>query len=193
MRRTASTTIVLALVASAVAALSACGESDAELLPGETAREITANLNSVQQLADEGDCSGAEAAAQQVSEQVEALGGVDPKLKDALRDGAERLNEVVAECEETSEETVPPEETTEEPEEGEKQREKEERKAEKERDKESGKPKDEPETEPEPELPPQAEGEGKGPSGEGGDDGDDGEAEAPSGGVGAGTPVGEDD
>jgi hypothetical protein len=189
MVRTAPTTIILAVVAILVAALSACGESDAELLPGDTAREITANLDSVQRLADEGDCSGAEAAAQQVSEQVAALGGVDRKLKDALRDGAQRLNEVVAECEEASEEAAPPEETTEEPQEQEKQGKKDERKAEKEREKESGKPKDEAEPEPEPELPPQAEGEGKG---EGPPVDEGGEPEAPSGGVGAGTPVGEE-
>jgi hypothetical protein len=188
MGGTTPTTVVLALVAIAAAALSACGESDAELLPGDTAREITANLDSVQQLADEGDCSGAEAAAQQVSEQVEGLSGVDQKLKDALRDGAERLNEVVAECEEASEEIAPPEETTEEPEEDEKQREKEERKAEKEREKEDRKPKDEPGPKPEPELPPQAEGEGP-PSDHEGGDGE--EVETPSGGVGAGAPVGE--
>ena len=39
---------------------SACGGEDAKLLPGDTAREITANLDTVKQLADEGDCVGAE-------------------------------------------------------------------------------------------------------------------------------------
>ena len=97
------TTIVASLSALAVAALSACGGEDAKLLPGDTAREITANLDSVKQLTDEGDCVGAESAAAQVGEQIEALGGVDRKLKEALDKGAERLNEVVDECEEAEE------------------------------------------------------------------------------------------
>ena len=99
----ARTTIVASLSALAVAALSACGGEDAKLLPGDTAREITANLDSVKQLTDEGDCVGAESAAAQVGEQIEALGGVDRKLKEALDKGAERLNEVVDECEEAEE------------------------------------------------------------------------------------------
>ena len=99
----ARTTIVASLSALAVAALSACGGEDAKLLPGDTAREITANLDSVKQLTDEGDCVGAESAAAQVGEQIEALGGVDRKLKEALEKGAERLNEVVDECEEAEE------------------------------------------------------------------------------------------
>ena len=76
----------LALPILALAALSvgACGEDDARLLPGGTAREITANLDTVQQLSDEGDCVGAESAVQQVGEQIEALEGVDRKLKQAL-------------------------------------------------------------------------------------------------------------
>jgi hypothetical protein len=139
----ARTAIVAGLGVVAVAALSACGGEDAKLLPGHTAREITANLESVQQLADEGDCVGAESAAAQISEQIEALGGVDRKLKEALTDGAERLNEVVEECEEAEEpETVAPaeiapsesEEKAEE--EAEKKAEKEEEKAEKQEERE---------------------------------------------------------
>ena len=75
--------------------------------PGDTAREITANLDSVKQLSDEGDCVGAESAAAQVGEQIETLEGVDHKLKEALHDGAERLSEVVDECEEESEAVAP--------------------------------------------------------------------------------------
>jgi hypothetical protein len=94
------------------AGLTSCGSEEAQLLPGETAREIIANLDTVKQLAAEGDCTGAESAALQVGEQVEAIGGVDARLKQALRQGAERLNEVVATCvpevtEETIEEAVP--------------------------------------------------------------------------------------
>lgn len=105
----AKTTIIALLGALAVASLSACGGEDAKLLPGETAREITANLDSVQQLSDEGDCVGAESAAAQVGEQIESLEGVDRKLKEALHDGAERLSEVVNECEEESEAVAPAE------------------------------------------------------------------------------------
>ena len=95
--------------------LSSCGGEDAQLLPGETAREITANLDTVRSLADEGDCEGAQAATEQVGLQIEAL-SVDAELKQALREGATRLDEVVATCvPEISEETVealpePPEE-----------------------------------------------------------------------------------
>lgn len=101
---------LLALVLAAALGLGAtsCGGEDAELLPGETAREITANLDAVEQLADEGDCEGAENAAAQVSEQVDALQEVDPRLERALREGAARLEEVVSECEEPSVEAVPP-------------------------------------------------------------------------------------
>ena len=56
---------------------------------GHTASEITSNLDEVEQLVDEGDCVGAEDAARQVSDQVDALGGVDKKLKQALREGAD--------------------------------------------------------------------------------------------------------
>jgi polyribonucleotide nucleotidyltransferase len=139
----ARTAILASVGALAVATLSACGSEDAKLLPGHTAREITANLDSVKELTDEGDCVGAESAATQVSAQIEALGGVDTKLKEALADGATRLNEVVAECEEAEEpETVaPPEVQPDEneeraEEEANQKAEKEEEKAEKEREKE---------------------------------------------------------
>src|SRR5262249_16385147 len=108
--------------------------------PGHTAREITANLESVKELSDEGDCVGAESAAAQVTEQIEALGGVDRKLKEALREGADRLSEVVVECEEAEEpESVAPAEVTApetETEAAAKKAEKEEEKEEKEREKE---------------------------------------------------------
>lgn len=192
------------LLGSASLALASCGEEDAQLLPGGTSREITANLDTVEQLADEGDCLGAESAAQQVSEQVEVLEGVDPRLKRALEDGAERLNEVVGECEETVESVPPPE--TEEPEvdedEEERQRkeeekeEKEREKAEKEEEKADEKDDDDEEPGEGPSLPPQAEGEAKGHDDGSGNGGPGGGSEgdgAPSGGVSPGAPVGEDD
>ncbi len=156
------TASLLAISLSGV--LISCGEEDAQLLPGETAREITANLDTVQALSDEGDCSGAEVAAQQVGEQIEGLGGVDPELKQALREGAARLNEVVATCapaesEETVEETLP--ELTETPED--KPEKEKEDKEEKEKDDEEAPVEAAPEETPsEDSLPPQAEGKAKG-------------------------------
>ncbi|MBW8059828.1 MAG: hypothetical protein FVQ78_05730 [Solirubrobacterales bacterium] len=113
MARLTASLLVFALGAAAAVALVSCGDSDAQLLPGETAREITANLDTVKQLAAEGDCVGAAGAAEQVSTQIEELGGVDRQLKQALRAGAERLGKVVATCvpattsEETAEGNVP--------------------------------------------------------------------------------------
>jgi hypothetical protein len=185
--------MIAALGAVSVAALSACGGEDAKLLPGHTAREITANLEAVQELSDEGDCVGAEGAATQVSEQIEALGGVDRKLKEALTDGAERLSEVVAECEEAEEpETAAPAEVTpaepeeEAEEEAGKKAEKEEEKAEKDREKEERE--EEKETSP---APPEG---GPGPSGgppgqEKTPPGQEKQEEAPSGGVESANPA----
>ena len=155
MGRLSASGIVLA--AAVALGLSACGGGeDAELLPGGTASEINANLDQVEQLANEGDCLGAADAAEAVSFQVEELGGVDAKLKEALREGAARLNEVVAGCEETvtEEDTAPSIEEAEEPEE-----------PEKEKPEKPKKPKDEEEPEEadtSPSLPPQAKGEAKG-------------------------------
>jgi hypothetical protein len=197
MLRPLASLLTLALVGAAAIALSACGEEDAQLLPGGTAREITANLDTVQQLADEGDCAGSESAALQVGEQVEALDEVDPKLKQALQEGATRLNEVVAGCEEELE-AVPDETTTEpEPSTGEKEaeredeeREKELEEEEKEREKEEQESEKEAEQEEESPLPPQAEGDGKGlDDGEGNGPGNSGEGGAPSGGVSPGSPA----
>lgn len=189
--------LALALFGAAAIAVSACGEENAQLLPGGTAREITANLDTVQQLADEGDCLGAESAALQVSEQVEALDAVDPKLKQALQEGARRLNEVVTGCEEELE--AVPDETTTEPEpstdekeaEGEdEEREDEMEEEEKEREKEEEESEKEAEQEEESPLPPQAEGEGKGlDDGEGNSPGNSGEGGAPSGGVSPSSPA----
>jgi hypothetical protein len=187
-------TAPLALVLTGVAALvlASCGGEDAQLLPGETAREITANLDTVKQLTDEGDCLGAESAAQQVGEQIEALKGVDHKLKEALEKGAARLNEVIAGCEETATEAIAPAVVPEETESSEEKppKEKEEEKKEK--------PEEEPvkpETEaPPPSLPPQANGEGKGlENGNGPPSSEEGAEEGTSGGVGPGSPAGEGD
>jgi hypothetical protein len=178
---------VVGLTIAAALGITACGGEDAKLLPGETAREITANLDTVQQLSDEGDCIGAESAAEQVGEQIEALEGVDRKLKVALEDGAARLEEVIASCEESATEAIAPATIPTEPEEEEKEREGKEKKE---------KPKDEEAEAETPSLPPQAKGEGKGlekghgppPSEEAPEEPP---AESPSGGVSPGEPAGE--
>lgn len=103
--------LALLLGLAATLALASCGDGGgAELLPGATAGEISSNLKEVRRLADEEDCIGAQDAALEISDQIDALGGVDQRLKTALREGATRLNEVVAACQEAepeAEETVP--------------------------------------------------------------------------------------
>ncbi len=177
--------LVLALGAVAAMALTSCGSGGgAELLPGDTAKEINSNLDQVKTLAEEGECIGAEDAARQVSAQVDALGGVDKRLKQALREGAARLNEVVAGCEEEAPEETEAIETAEEPQPPEKKA-----KPEKpEKTKPEKPPKETPaETTPETPVTPPASGEGneqgsgEAPPGEGGG--------TPSGGVGPGAPA----
>ena len=156
MARLSASLLALALGAVVALGLVACGSgSGADLLPGDTASEINSNLDRVQELASEDECTGAEEAAQEVSAQVEALGGVDEQLKQALREGATRLTLLVEECEETtSEETSPAIEPAEELQEAEKET-------------KSDKPEKPKKEAPEatatiPELPPQAKGEAKG-------------------------------
>jgi len=140
MRRPANLVLALTLGAAVAVSLASCGGGeDAKLLPGATAQEITENLDLVKQYAEEGECVGAADAVGEVSTQVEALEGVDPKLKEALQRGAARLGEVIATCEESTEAVAPASEatTTESKEppgqekKAEKEREKEEKKAEK--------------------------------------------------------------
>jgi hypothetical protein len=109
MGRLSASLLAVALGAVAALGLVACGSGgNADLLPGGTASEITENLDTVRELAAESECIGAENAAQEVSAQIDSLGGVDKQLKQALREGAERLTQVVEECEEApSEETEP--------------------------------------------------------------------------------------
>lgn len=183
---------LLALAAGAVAAfaLVACGGEDAKLLPGETAREIIANLDTVRQLSNEGDCMGAESAAAQVGEQIEAIEGVDRKLKQALEGGAARLEEVIAECEESSSEAIAPAEIPPATEENEK------RGREKGSKGKEAKPAEEDEAEATTPSPPQSNGEGNNPesgneSPAGEEAPEEGGGEAPSGGVSPGAPAGE--
>jgi hypothetical protein len=180
--------LAIGLTAGTALALVACGGEDAKLLPGETAREITANLDTVQQLSDEGDCLGAESAAQQVGEQIEALEGVDAKLKRALEEGAVRLEEVIASCEESTTEAIAPAEIPAETEEDEEKPPKEKPGKKKE---EKPKAEEEPASESPPALPPQAKGEGKGlENGHGPPVEEETEPEeSTSGGVGPGAPA----
>lgn len=192
MGRLSASLLAIALGAVAVLGLVACGSGDSpDLLPGSTASEITSNLDQVKDLATEEDCVGAEAAAQAVSTQIEDLSGVDPKLKQGLREGATRLNEVVADCEEApeefEEETAPAIDEAEEP----KAEEKKPKPDKSEKPEKTEKEAVEPTEETSPTLPPQAEGKAKGH--------EEAEAEAPpvetgggtsAGGVGPGAAVG---
>ncbi len=109
MGRLSASLLVVALAAVAALGLPACGSGGgADLLPGKTAGEITENLDRVKELAGEDECIGAENEAQEISGQIDALGGVDKQLKQALREGAARLTQVVEGCEEAPvEETAP--------------------------------------------------------------------------------------
>lgn len=192
MRRRPLSSAALATALLLALGLTACGGEDAKLLPGETAREITANLDTIKQLAGEGDCVGAESAVQQVSEQIEALQGVDPKLKRALEQGAERLEEVIASCEESSSEAIAPAEVPTEPEEEVEEPEKPKQKEGKDK---KPKPEEEEAEEGSTELPPQAKGEAKGHEKDEGPPPqeatpEESATEGPSGGVGPGAAVG---
>jgi outer membrane biosynthesis protein TonB len=188
MARLTTAVLAVALGGACALALVSCGGSDAKLLPGDTAQEITENLDAVKQLASENECVDAEDAALEVSSQIESLEGIDPKLKENLTEGAEVLNRVVDTCTEetTEEEPVDTVETTEEeetskpkkPSAEEKDAEKEQERAEKEQEKEEKEEEKEAEP-PAQEKEPPAEAE---PPGQ--------EKEAPSGGIGPGSEAG---
>jgi DNA polymerase III gamma/tau subunit len=187
MPRVAANKLALAAAMGAAAlALASCGGgSDAKLLPGQTAQEISENLDAVQRLVDEGECIEAEDAALEVSTQVESLQGIDAELKQVLERGADRLNEVVdtceAEVEDTVEETVP--ETTETTEEEPEKKEKKPKKVEPE---ETLPEEEEAEAEPDNGLPPQAKGKAKGHEKHEEPTEEVEEPEEPSGGIGPG-------
>jgi hypothetical protein len=189
MGRLSASLLALLLASAAALGLVACGGGgSADLLPGRTAGEITENLDAVKELSGEGECIGAENEAQEVSNQVDALGGVDKQLKQALREGAERLTQVVEGCEEAPEveETSPAIETEEEVETGSKSE-----KAGKAEKQETAKVPKEPKAPPSetsPAAPPQSNGkgaEGASPEAPPAEEG----AVAPSGGVGPATPA----
>lgn len=83
--------LLLAAIAS-IALVSGCGEDRSNLLPGDTAQQIDANLGLVEQLVRDGNCFEALNAAEEVRNEVEALGSnVDPTLRRNLLDGVTQL------------------------------------------------------------------------------------------------------
>lgn len=194
MPRLSALLIVFALGAASSVALASCGGGDdADLLPGTTADQIESNLDEVDRLVAEEDCVGAEDAVAEVAGEVEALQGVDLKLKAALEEGTARLSEVVGRCEEetTVEETEPtlePDVEAEEVEEDEKPK----KEKPDEDEEEPTESTEEPEAEEDSELPP-SNGQGEEKSGEGGPPVSPEAEEAPSppssGGVGPGRGV----
>jgi outer membrane biosynthesis protein TonB len=177
MGRLGASLIAISLALALALGVAACGGGSSDLLSGTTANEINSNLGRVRELVAEGDCAGAEEAVSEVSTQVESLEGVNGELKEALREGAKRLGEVVSGCEEAPEEPTEPAEETEETEERAPRHEKKEQ---------PEKTKPEPETAP-PVEPPEPPGQEKQEEPET----PPAEPESPSGGVGPGTPAGE--
>ncbi len=89
--------LLVALAAGFV--LTSCGSGgNAELLPEQTADQITSYLDQVNQSFKEGNCEVAEEAVAAVSTEVDGLQQVDPRLKKALRQGAAKLSDVVSTC-----------------------------------------------------------------------------------------------
>lgn len=101
MSRASKTALSLILVLATGVFVSACGEDRSHLLPGDDVREISANLDTVQQLVDEGQCFEALEATDAVQVQAESLPAtVDPKLKRSLIDGVVTLITLVGrQCE----------------------------------------------------------------------------------------------
>jgi hypothetical protein len=89
--------LALALGAAVAVGLVSCGSRDTKgLVPGDNAQQISANLSTVDQLASQGDCTDAAAAVAEVSSEIDALpSSVDPQLRDRLRAGAARLEDIV--------------------------------------------------------------------------------------------------
>lgn len=187
MGRLSALFLVFALGAACAVALASCGGEDADLLPGTSADQIESNLTRVEELADEGNCVGAEEAVAEVAAEVEELREVDLKLKAALQEGTTKLSEVVGRCEEeTDEEAEPSLDPDVEAEETED--EKKPKKEKSEDDEESSEPKEEStETDEGQELPP-SNGQGE-ENGEGAPPIEEPEEAPPSGGVGPGVGV----
>ena len=90
--------LALALGAAAALGLVACGGgATPSCCPATPRSEINANLDTGQAAGRRRRLRRRRRRRAEVSAQVEALDGVDPKLKQALEEGAARLSEVVAE------------------------------------------------------------------------------------------------
>jgi Fic family protein len=102
MGRLRAATIVLAALAACLL-LAACGSSgNGELLPGTTADQINSNLDLVRESNAEGNCEEAEEAVAQVSEEIDALQGVDAEAEEQ-KEAEEAQAEEEAEREELEE------------------------------------------------------------------------------------------
>jgi hypothetical protein len=106
------------LLGAGCSGLVACGSgSDKGLLPAGSADRLLAGLDRAEQLASEGRCTGAGLVAGRIVRQAQGLGAdVDPNLKGAIVDGAQRLERLMQEpdgCQatETTTETTPTETT----------------------------------------------------------------------------------
>ncbi len=98
MGRVRAVSLLLVALAAGLVLTSCGGGGNAELLPGQTADQITSYLDQVNQSVEEGNCEVAEEAVAAVSTKVDGLRQVDPRLKKALRQGAAKLSEVVSTC-----------------------------------------------------------------------------------------------
>lgn len=90
---------LIAVIAAALAMLvaSGCSADDPGLLPGDDAQQILANLDRVEDLAANGECSAALESIETISTQIAALpDSVSDRLKQNLRRGVRRLSEVTA-------------------------------------------------------------------------------------------------
>ena len=110
MTKARLTALLLISIAS-IAVFSGCGDDRSNLLPGDTARGIIANLETVDSLVAEGSCFEALAAAEEVRGQVEALSNdVDPVLRRNLLDGVTELQiKVQDDCVESDSDEPAPE------------------------------------------------------------------------------------
>jgi hypothetical protein len=95
-----------ALILAALAVgllLSACGGGNGKLLPRATADKINSQVDQVWESYESGNCEKAEVGVAQVSTEVDDLNKVDAKLKNALKNGALKLSQVVSSCGEAEE------------------------------------------------------------------------------------------
>jgi len=108
---------VVALLLGVCAALvAACAGSTRGGIPAASASNLKSQLEDIRERVDAGNCGELNGQLRQVDEGIDALpGSVDEQLKQALRDGANRLRDAAPrECNEiqaptqTQTETVPP-------------------------------------------------------------------------------------